>query len=279
MKALLSFSLDSGKGIKKKKLDFVISRLKEVFELEIFCSKSKEEAFKKYQETDADSIIVLGGDGHFNNLLNALMPLEKKPKIGYLNFGTLGDVGRMFGLTGHLKHDLKIITDGLSKDFDVGEITKGNDSYYFMYVACVGAYSDIPYASKKKRFGKLTYYLKAIPKVFKKVEVEYSKNKNEKTKAPFLLIMNGTHMAGFKINKDSKPDDGLFELYETRKGFFNGLLHYLPFKTQKHEAIKAISLNLDDDFEWCLDGEKGPKGSIYMKIKNHAISAYFSKKV
>lgn len=278
MKLLLAYSKQSGKSLSKKKFLFVERKLSDAFEVESFCSATKEEAFQKYQTTDAEVIVIVGGDGHFNNLLNALMPLAKKPKIGYLNFGTLGDVGRLFGLNGRLKHDLNIILSGTSKRFDVGEIRSVDEKKYFMYVACVGAFSEIPYVSSKKRLGRLSYYLKAIPRVFRKTRIEYSIDDKEKRTAPFVMLLNGTHMAGFKINKDAIFDDGEFELYETKNGLFNGLLNYLPIKTQTYTKTDSLRISVEDQKEWCLDGEPGPKGSASLFVNKQAITVFFEAK-
>lgn len=280
MKLLLTFSKESGKTPNSKKLAYIKNELGKYFEVECFPNNSQEEAFEKYQNTDAEAVVVLGGDGHFNNLLNAIMPLKKKPKIGYLNFGTLGDVGRLFGLNGNLKHDLKIITDGMTKEYDVGELKTPTENRYFMYVACVGAYSNIPYVSPKKRLGRLTYYFRAIGQLFKKTRIHYSLNgnENETKEAPFIMFLNGTHMAGFKINKQAIFDDGEFEFYETKNGIFNGLLNYFPVKRQKFVKKDKISLTFKDQIQWCLDGEAGPKGSADLLVNKRAITVFFEAK-
>ena len=103
MKALLIYSHNTGatrRGFSNK-LDYVKERLLTVFEtLDSVCTLSKEETRKLIAEkgSDYDSHIIVGGDGTFNNALTAIMGLENRPTIGYLNFGTLGDVGKAFGL-------------------------------------------------------------------------------------------------------------------------------------------------------------------------------------
>ena len=160
MKALLIYSHNTGatrRGFSNK-LDYVKERLSSVFEtLDSVCTLSKE--------------VIVGGDGTFNNALTAIMGLEKRPTIGYLNFGTLGDVGKAFGLKNDYKKDVEIIVDQNAMDYDVGKVLSSNNTYYFAYTCCIGAYSDIPYSVERKRkrkVGKLAYYEKAVGEAFKK---------------------------------------------------------------------------------------------------------------
>lgn len=285
MKALLVYSHNTGSKRKNfsDKLDYVKERLNTVFDvLDCICTISKEETCRLILEkgSEYDSFIVVGGDGTFNNALSAIMKLEKRPTIGYLNFGTLGDVGKAFGLKNNYKKDVEIIVSQRVKDYDIGKITSDQDTYYFAYTCSIGAYSDIPYSvgrKRKRQIGKLAYYEKAVGEALKKKLIPY-KVKTDKEElegeSPFLMIMNGTHMAGFKVNKQCDYDDGKFELYLTDKGLFNGLLHYIPFKNIEPFTISECSIDAPASDYWCLDGEKGPSGKILVEVCPKAIKAY-----
>ena len=286
MKALLIYSHNTGSNKRgfANKLSYVKERLSNVFDvLECVCTLSKEETTRLIHEkgSDFDSLIIVGGDGTFNNALTAVMGLEKRPTIGYLNFGTLGDVGKAFGLKNDYKKDVEIILEQVSKDYDVGKVTSDDNTYYFAYTCCIGAYSDIPYSVERKRkrqVGKLAYYEKAVGEAFKKTLIQYKAKLDDKVdiegESPFLMIMNGTHMAGFTVNKQCVYDDGKFELYVTDKGPLNGLLHYMPFKNAHPFTIGNCSIDAPASEYWCLDGEKGPSGKITIEVCPKAIKAY-----
>jgi diacylglycerol kinase family enzyme len=286
MKALLIYSHNTGatrRGFSNK-LDYVKERLSSVFDtLDPVCTLSKEETRRLIAEkgSDYDSLVIVGGDGTFNNALTAIMGLEKRPTIGYLNFGTLGDVGKAFGLKNDYKKDVEIIIDRNAMDYDVGKVLSSNNTYYFAYTCCIGAYSDIPYSVERKRkrkVGKLAYYEKAVGEAFKKKLIPYKVIRDgEETlegESPFLMIMNGTHMAGFKVNGQCVYDDGEFELYLTDKGLLNGLLHYMPFKNIKPLIIKECQIEAPASDFWCLDGEKGPSGKITIEVCRKAIKVF-----
>ena len=286
MKGLLIYSHNTGANKRgfANKLNYVKRRLDSVFEsLDSVCTLSKEEARRLIVQkgNDYDSLIIVGGDGTFNNALNALMLLEKRPTVGYLNFGTLGDVGKAFGLQNDYKKDVEIIVNQAIQDFDVGKVTKDQDSYYFAYTCSIGAYSDIPYVVKrnrKRQVGRLAYYEKAVTEVFKKKLIPYKAIINHEEErsgeSPFIMVMNGTHMAGFKINDECIYDDGVFELYLTDKGLFNGLLHYIPFKNAENVAINHCQIAVPESEFWCLDGEKGPSGDIVIEVCRKALKIY-----
>ena len=80
--------------------------------------------------------------------------------------------------------------------------------------------------------------------------------------------------SGFKINKEAVFDDGKFELYETKNGMFNGLLNYIPFKSQKHSKESAICIKFDKEFKWCLDGEEGPVGDANLLINKQSVTVF-----
>ena len=289
MKALLIYSHNTGANKKgfANKLSYVLHRLATVFEtLDPVCTLSKEEARRLIIQkgNDYDSLIVIGGDGTFNNALNSLMSLENKPTIGYLNFGTVGDVGKAFGLKNDFKKDVEIIVDQNIKEIDVGKLKQDQKTYYFAYTCSIGAYSDIPYVverRKKRRVGKLAYYEKAVGEAFKKKIIKYTAkvdgSKEVSGASPFIMFLNGTHMAGFKINKECSYDDGEFELYLTEEGPFNGLLHYVPFKNIEPLLIKKCEITVPKTEFWCLDGENGPAGEAVVEVCPKAIKIYTNR--
>ena len=286
MKALLIYSHNTGASKRgfSNRLQYVKERLLTVFEeLDAVCTLSKEETRRLIADKGSsyDSLIVVGGDGTFNNALTAIMGLEKRPTIGYLNFGTLGDVGKAFGLKNDYKNDVEIILEQNAMDYDVGKVSSDNNIYYFAYTCCIGAYSDIPYSVERKRkrkVGKLAYYEKAVGEAFKKKLIPYKLTREGETaiegESPFLMIMNGTHMAGFKVNGQCVYDDGQFELYLTDKGLLNGLLHYIPLKNIKPLIIKECQIEAPATDFWCLDGEKGPSGKVKIEVCKKAIKVF-----
>ena len=74
------------------------------------------------------------------------------------------------------------------------------------------------------------------------------------------MVLNSRNVGGFPVNFGYSAKDGMFEVYITKPGVFNGLLHYLFFKMRTIK-IKTdwIKITLDKDDYFCFDGERGDK--------------------
>ena len=272
MKALLLYSHTSGHKNFSRQLAKVKTSLSSAFErLDIVCTFSSAEAARYEKEAGEryDVLLIAGGDGTFNNAVNNLMNVRKTPILGYLNFGTIGDVGRNFGIYGGLARALAIIKEGHVEAFDVGEA----NGVYFAYTCAIGRYSDIAYATprqEKRRHGRLAYYVVATRQAFQpklihyEVEVDGKKIEGE---SAFVMVLNGVNMGGFRVNGNGKINDGKMELFIADKGPFNGLTHYVSHRKLTVISSSKFLIKTSEKGPWCLDGEKGPEGQIL--IINH----------
>lgn len=281
--ALFLYSRHTGLARVRRKLPKIIEHLKNVFaSLEVVETTSMEhgqrlavEACGKY-----DVLIVFGGDGTIRNIIDVLAEKENTPILGYINGGTTCDFGHNFGVKGKQKRALRIIEEGRIAEFDVGKI---NDEH-FGYVAAVGAFADIPYVTKrkyKKRIGSLAYYFKAVKEALIPDAVEgvlHVDGKDIPFKTPFLLCLSGRRVGGFQVSSGSKTDDGELELYITRPGAFNGLLHYLFFKVRT-DCYRSSHFKIDINYPnpWDLDGEKGPVGSVEITCLKRKLRIFCAK--
>jgi diacylglycerol kinase family enzyme len=141
--ALLLFSNQSGHGQFAAHEDAIVRGLHRTFdEVDVVFTASAEEGQKRAKEACGEyhSLIIVGGDGTFHNILNAVAEEKDIPIIGYINNGTIGDIGRNFGVTGSYKKALKIIAGQHVMEADV---CKTGDRY-FAYVAAVGSFATSP---------------------------------------------------------------------------------------------------------------------------------------
>jgi len=282
MKALVLYTGFSGRKDFSPKIPLVKKALAGSFsDLDfISCEKPGNLAsVSKEKASQYDVFIVVGGDGTFNTVVNALSTLEKIPVLGYINFGTLGDIGKNFGVTRSLRKALAIIKAGHVESFDVGKI---GDSY-FAYVAAFGCYSDIAYRVSrglKKRWGKATYYGLAAKEAFRPAQyaVRYVANGKSVTRlVPFLMVMNGNSIGGFHVNRIGSTHDGLLELFIPKQAPFNGLVQTLLSPWSEVVQVSSVDIHPLDPLPWCLDGEKGPSGHVQISVLPGRLKV-FSKK-
>ncbi len=277
MKALLLYSNNAGKNKAIKLHDKIVKKLSAKFDITSKECPSLDE-FKQEVENskEYECLFILGGDGTLHDAINVIarMPREKRPTIGYIPTGTLNDAGKTFGIKG-IKKAINIILEGNKEDIDICSF---NDRY-FLYLAAIGQYSDISYSARrddKKKVGKMSYYNLAVKEAFQKynihIEVEHDGIKEEYV-TPFIIVMNGEYVGGFKINPKNSINDGMFDVYITKPGMFNGLVHYFPFKTKTvHIHTDKLIVDTKSDDPWCLDGEKSTIG----KAEIECLPAYIS---
>ena len=285
-KALFLYSDATGTGKVLKNIEKVKARLAAAFEiLEPKKIASIEEGCALAKEAcgEYDYLIVAGGDGTFHHIVNAIAREERQPILGYINAGTICDIGVNFGIKGSYKRALRILEDGAITSFDLGEI----NGTFFTYVAAVGSYADIPYVTPrkyKKRLGRLAYYFVAVKEAFvpKKIPVHVvCDGKAYDLKVPFLLLLSGKRVGGFPVNRlSSAIDDGKMELFLTKPGLFNGLIHYLFFKTRTLSLTGSeFEISVQYPFPWCLDGEAGPVGDVRITVHPRKMRIFCSRRL
>lgn len=276
MNALFLYNKNSGFGILKRKIAFIVKSLNETFEVvDVVPSISKEHFLSTASEACGkyDVLVFAGGDGTFNMVANAISKHDVRPIIGIIPTGTVNDAARNFHITRNVKKCLKIIKNQKITKFDICKI---NDTY-FTFASAIGVFTDIPYLTKvsnKKKIGRLAYYLKAIPSIFKRSVVKGTIKINDEVipfETPFFLVMNSARVGGFKINPKSDMRDGVVDIFISKPAPLNSLLQYL-FKSKKVKLIQAseFHVNIDSSMNWDIDGEMGFKGDAHFKVvPNH----------
>ena len=279
MKVLYLYSDKTGIAKSERKVNKLHKKLHEIYsDLTIKKTKDLEDFENNIRSAVGvyDALIVAGGDGTVKFVVNVLMsiPKEKRPILGYIPTGTVNDAGKAVGIKGSVRQALKVLKEGKTDTVDICKV----NNEYFTFVCAAGAFSDISYVVKrgyKKVIGRLAYYFYALSQIFKKREIEYeitTKNEKFSGKTPFIMVMNSRNVGGFPVNFDFSVKDGLVEVYITKPGLFNGLLHYAFFKVKTTKLrVDYIKITLKNDEYWCFDGERGDKKSVEISVLKQEI--------
>ena len=274
MKVLYLYSDKTGIAKSQRKVERLNKKLREIYS-DITIKKTENlDDFRQNIRDSAgifDILIVAGGDGTVKCAVGVLMSIEKekRPTLGYIPTGTVNDAGKAVGYKGSIRQALKVLRKGY---IDCVDICKVNNEY-FNFVCAAGAFSDISYVVKrgyKKILGRLAYYFYALSQVFKRkiIEAEVEiKNQKFTVKTPFIMVMNSQNVGGFPVNFNYSVKDGLVEVYITKPGLFNGLLHYAFFKVKTTKLkVDHIKITLKTDEYWCFDGERGDKRTVDIQV-------------
>ncbi len=290
---MLIYNPKSGKQNFELKLDYVMNILKKDFHDVFVCkteypnhaTKFSEEACeKKY-----DLLVIVGGDGTFNECVNGLMKYDYRPKIGYLPAGTCCDIGMSLGLSKKVEKSMDIIMNNVSAKMDV---VKSNDRF-FCYVTGNGAFIDISYVTDsklKKKWGYLAYLIEgtkeffSIPKMRMKIMHD-----NGELEGIFslILIINSKRVAGVNMIYKPRLDDGLVNVVLYRSIFpLNSILYLisfiLPFWSTpliKRFKTKNLEIITTTKAEWNIDGECGGTGNQLIEVQQQAIEVLLPSKI
>lgn len=291
MRCIFIYNPNSGKGKIKKKLDYLKEELNKMFdEVVIHSTVSQADTIETAKKacSSFDTIIFSGGDGTFNDIAYGVSTQEKRPILGYIPSGTVNDIARNLKIPKNIKKALKVIKEGNIVNHDIGTI---NDQY-FVYVAAIGTFTSVSYATKqknKKVLGRLAYVLNGLndvinPSLFK-VKLTTEDGRKYEIESPLVLVVNSISVGGIPFNKSGHLNDGKFDIIIVKKHIGKGLIaifntFILGVKRSKitkyYEIIRSskFEFEIDDNITWALDGQRGMSGPVKIENKHNHLQIF-----
>lgn len=223
-------------------------------------------------ELDYDHILISGGDGTVDLIVNTMKELDINIPIGILPCGTANDFAKAVNLSFNPKEAIERIVNSNPKKIDIGKI---NDKY-FINVASAGMFTDVSQKINpefKNSMGKVSYYLKGIEEALymRKFSIKVESDEVEYNGDMYLmLIFNGKTAGNINLAYKAEVDDGLLDVIIVKDVLFPNMFpllisilkgehlegynenEILYFKTNKLKIDCKDKLNTD------IDGEKGP---------------------
>lgn len=276
-----------------KHLDSFIAKFQKAgFKISIFRTRESGDFDQVFDDIDErfEAVIVAGGDGSANNVLNIMQKENIDLPLGIIPAGTANDFASFLGMSQSIERSFDRILRWNIKEIDIGKV---NDRY-FLNVCVGGIISNIAHGTEtemKNRLGKVAYYLyglKELPNL-KPMSLKISTSKDE-FKDDFLafFIFNSKDAGGFKnIAKNASIDDGLFDFIAVKAGNIlkissaaaeifqgnyvnNDNLIYL-----QDNYFKIEKKNINDNIDHCdIDGEKGPGFPLEIKLLPSALKVF-----
>jgi YegS/Rv2252/BmrU family lipid kinase len=215
-------------------------------------------------------ILVAGGDGTVDNVVNHMEKLNINLPISVLPTGTANDFAKFLGIPQDVEKACEQILNSTVKKVDIGKI---NDKF-FVNVASTGLFTDISQKTSvtlKNTMGKLAYYVKGIEQLpnFKPLRIKVSSKEVDFDGSMYLmLIFNGQTAGNLKFAYKAEVDDGLLDVIIIKAGTIKDLIalfiqmlkgehlehanNLLYFKTDK------LYIECHEDLVTDIDGERGP---------------------
>ena len=228
-----------------------------------------ERAFEDLDES-YHYIIIAGGDGTVDTIVNYMKQKKINLPIAILPVGTANDFAKFIGMTEDIEKACKNILSSTPKSMDIGKI---NDKY-FINVASTGLFTDVSQKTDvnlKNTIGKLAYYIKGIEQLpsFRKINIKVD-SKEEKFHGDMylMLVFNGQTAGSFNLAYKAEIDDGLLDVIIIKAVPLKDLIP-LFIKIMRGEHLEGqnsivyfksnkIKIECDENIVTDIDGERGP---------------------
>lgn len=264
-KAIFIYNPQSGLGrIERKKEAIVDCFSQHGYAIEPIRIDFTQNPFDGREEIDL--VVVAGGDGTVNFILNRMKERGLDIALGVIPAGTANDFAGALGMDKDpVKAALQIATGEVIR-VDCGRV---ND-IYFVNIFSFGLFTTTSQRTpdeQKHRWGKLAYIAEGIKELrrMRKIPLEIEADGERFSLDTLIaLVFNGETAGGFRLARRSSLQDGHFEclLLEKRNFFYACwvMLRYLlggnP-KAIRHLHVRELEIRSTDDPLTDVDGQKG----------------------
>lgn len=228
---------------------------------------------------DYSHIVVSGGDGTVDLVLNDMKKLDVDIPLGILPSGTANDFAKAINLPFGTKECIEKIIKSTPKRIDIGKV---NDKY-FINVASAGMFTDVSQKINpdfKNNLGKVSYYIKGIEEALnlRKFNIKVSsKEVSYEGDMYLMLIFNGKTAGNINLAYKAKVDDGLLDVIIVKGVILPNMLplfisilkgeHLDGYNKDDILYFKTKDVNIEcrDELTTDIDGEKGPDFPLYIE--------------
>lgn len=280
MKVKFIYNPYSGENLILSQLDKVISLHQEagytIVPYRITAGEDVGVALNDIKDGNYKYILIAGGDGTVDSVVNAMAKNGISLPIGILPVGTANDFSKFLGMSSDVEEACRQILSSEVKSVDLGSI---NDKY-FVNVASTGLFTDVSQKTDvnlKNTIGKLAYYLKGLEELpnFRKLHVNISSKEVEFDGEMYLLLVfNGATAGNFNLATRADACDGLLDIIMFKAVQIYELLP-LFIKVLKGEHLDSnkvlyfktdyLKVECHEDIVTDIDGEKGPDFPLEIK--------------
>ena len=281
-RAILIYNPHAGRG----KIERNISRIVAVFrtvDYDLILHPIEFERNPFDGNEDVDLVIIAGGDGTINYVVNAMMHKGLSITLGIIPAGTANDFAGALGMSTDVVEAAQQIANGVIEEIDCGKVehinNKKESPIYFVNRFSFGIFTTTSQHTPermKHRLGRVAYLLAGVKDLKNLHGIPLTITTDEETfYYPTLmgLVFNGETAGRVPLARMSNLRDGVFDCLFLRKretafqSACDMLLYMLGIRTRAVKFLRTSTLTLmsptveDTD----VDGQRG--GSFPLRIK------------
>lgn len=267
MKALLLYNTASGRGRINSRLNEIDALFtKAGYEVTPHKIEFSKNPFERYEDTNL--VVICGGDGTVNFVINALKEKDLDPEIGIIPAGTANDFAYALGMKSDIIGAAQQIINGKVRRIDCGKV---NDKY-FVNVLSFGVLTTTSQQTsdrEKHIIGRLAYLRTGFVDLLNMHSIPLSikcDGEEHKFEAVMFLAFNGNSAGQFKLAPKAIVDDGKFDIlildYDNKVKTCWNMVSYLinhASRAVHHFRTDKVELNCQIDERTDIDGQPGPK--------------------
>lgn len=231
MRILVIANPRAGKGVTGRKADRLARSLRQRgHEVELFLSSRPGDPTKRaalVRADEYDRIVVAGGDGTVNAVINGLVEPSRTPLV-HLATGTANILARDLGLPTRTEPLITVIEEGVVRRADMGLLGDRR----FLLVASAGFDAMVTEqlnTSRGKTLGYRGYVLPILRAVgrYRPPDLEVEVDGKHRLRGAMAMVLNSRHYGGlFVFDEDARLDSGRFQVCVFPRGSIAAILRY-----------------------------------------------------
>ncbi len=237
-KVLLFYNPKAGSGLFKNNLDKIIARFQTIKQIVVPIRAGDDIALDEFLETVQDDnyvkIVVSGGDGTVNRVVNAMVRTGCELPLAILPAGTANGFAHAFNIP---PADIdKMLDIAVGDNYATADVGLCNGSYFVNSVA-IGAVIDASQKTTtvtKYALGIFAYYIKALSELHNLRALDVTITTPDRVMREnifFMVVLNGKSAAGLRR-------------LGTHSDISDGLLDVIIFKEMKVSEVPVMALGV-----------------------------------
>lgn len=267
MRALLLYNTSSGRGNIKSRIMDIKAIFKEagidIRPHRIDFSKNPLDGYE-----DSELVVICGGDGTVNYVVNAIKSKDLDPEIGIIPMGTANDFARAIGMNSNPITAAKQIAQGKVRRVDCGKV---NDRYFVNILSFGVLTTTSQHTSDKEKHivGRLAYLRTGFVDLLNMHSMPLNircNGEEHKFDAVMFLAFNGNSAGQFNLAPRSNIEDGMLDILildydNTAKTCWNMMNYLINHESDAvhHFRCNKLEVDCNTNEHTDIDGQPGPQ--------------------